>query len=102
MSSRHRRKQNRGGKLSITLIVLMFLVILSIQIVKLYKQEQEYTAQEAVLTEQLENETQRQSDLEAYEEYTKTEDYVKDIAKSKLGLVFNNEIVFKEDEGTDN
>ena len=34
--------------------------------------------------------------LKDYEEYTKSQDYVEDIAKSKLGLLHDNEIVFKE------
>lgn len=107
MSSRHsnhtrNRKQSRGGRLSIILIVLMFLVIMSVQITKLYQKEQDYTARETDLQEQLEEETQRQSDLEAYEEYTKTQEYTEDIAKSKLGLVFDNEIVFKEDKDSGN
>lgn len=98
MSSRRKRTQNRAGKLCISLIVIMFLTVMSVQIVKLYHKDQEYSAREQQLTEELEEETQRQADLEEYEEYTKSREYVEDVAKSRLGLVYDNQIVFKEDK----
>lgn len=94
--SRRRKKNNRAGKLCVTLIVCTLLVVMSVQIVWLYQKNQEYIVQEKNLTEQLEEETQRQENLKDYEEYTKSQDYVEDIAKSKLGLLHDNEIVFKE------
>lgn len=96
MSRRRRKKNNRAGKLCVTVIVCTLLVVMSIQIVRLYQKNQEYIVQEKNLTEQLEEETQRQENLKDYEEYTKSQDYVEDIAKSKLGLLHDNEIVFKE------
>ena len=74
----------------------MLLIVMSIQIVNLNQKNQGYVAQEESLNEQLEGETQRQSELEEYEKYTQTQEYIEDTAKSKLGLVYNNEIVFKE------
>ena len=58
--SRRRKKNNRAGKLCVTLIVCTLLVVMSIQIVRLYQKNQEYIVQEKNLTEQLEEETQRQ------------------------------------------
>ena len=42
-NSRRKRKQKRNGRICISLIAIMFLVIMSVQIVKLYQKEQEYT-----------------------------------------------------------
>ena len=42
------------------------------------------------------NKQPRQKELEAYETYTKSQQYVEDVAKSKLGLLYDNEVVFKE------
>lgn len=83
----------------ISMILLVFVVVMSIQIVKLYEKNQEYVRKQAELELQLEEETARQDELEAYENYTKSSEYVEDIAKSKLGLAYDNEIIFKE---TDN
>lgn len=46
--------------------------------------------------EQLEEETERQGQIEDYEKYIGSKDYIEDTAKSKLGLIYDNEIVFKE------
>lgn len=96
---RRNRKSNRAGTISVSLIVFTLLIVMSIQILKLHQKNEDYIAQEQSLQEQLNEETERQDDLKNYEAYTKTQDYIEDIAKSKLGLVHNNEIVFKE---TDN
>ena len=80
----------------ISMILLVFVVVMSIQIVKLYEKNQEYVKKQAELELQLEEETARQDELEAYENYTKSSEYVEDIAKSKLGLAYDNEIIFKE------
>lgn len=98
MSSRRRKQQNRAGKACISLIVIMFLAVMSVQIVKLYQKDQEYSAREQQLTEELQEETERQADLQEYEEYTKSQEYIEDVAKSRLGLVYDNQIVFKEDK----
>lgn len=98
MSSRHRRKQNRAGKVCISLIIVMFLAVMSVQIVNLYQKREECEAKKAQSERLYEEETQRQADLKEYENYMQSEEAIEDIAKSKLGLVFSNEIVFKEDK----
>ncbi len=100
MSRRRRRnrKSNRTGTVCISLIVFTLLIVMSVQILNLHAKNQEYMSQENNLQQQLEDETERQDDLKDYEAYTKTQDYIEDIAKSKLGLVHNNEIVFKEED----
>ena len=47
-------------------------------------------------SKQMETELSRQQEIEEYEAYTKTQEYVEEIAKSKLGLVYKDEIIFKE------
>lgn len=96
MSRHQKRKKNRAGRASIACIVIFLLAVMSIQILRLYDNNREYIAREKILTEQLENESERQQQIAEYEEYTKSKEYVEDTAKSKLGLVYENEIVFKE------
>ena len=89
------------GKLCVSGIVFMFLIVMSIQIVKLYKEDQTYIAKEKELNEQLEDATEEQQQLADYEQYTQSQQYIEEVAKSKLGLVYNNEIVFKEQDAED-
>lgn len=96
MSRYRKKKKNRAGRLSIACIVIFLLAVMSIQIGRLYDKNQEYARREAELTEQLEDETERRDQIADYEEYIGSKEYVEDTAKSKLGLVYDNEIVFKE------
>ena len=68
---------------------------------KLYKEDQTYIAKEKELNEQLEDATEEQQQLADYEQYTQSQQYIEEVAKSKLGLVYNNEIVFKEQDTED-
>ncbi len=96
--TRRNKYNNRMGKLCITLMVLTLLGVMSVQIVGLYQKDQAYAAQEKDLTERLADETERQADLVEYEKYVHSQEYVEDAAKSKLGMVYDNEIVFKEEK----
>lgn len=93
---RRRKQNNRAGKICISCIVLMLLVVMTIQIAHLYEKNETYAAQEKGLNEQLEDETERQSQLSDYEAYTNSQEYIEDTAKNKLGLIKDNEIIFKE------
>ncbi len=93
-----RRKENPAGRVIITLIVTVFVIVMLMQIVSLYKKNQEYAARQEQLQMELQEADEEQERLRQYEEYTKTPQYIEDVAKSKLGLVYGNEIVFKEEK----
>jgi cell division protein DivIC len=98
MARQKRRKRRSSGTVGITIIVLAFLVVMTIQIINLKAKDAEYEAKESELLQQYEEETQRSSELDDMETYMKSSEYVEDVAKSKLGLVYKNEIIFKEKE----
>lgn len=100
MGAKKRRKtnQNRAGKWCIGLILIAFVGVMSVHTIKLQQKSQEYAKRQAELELQLEQETARQAELEEYEAYTQSPEYVEDIAKSKLGLAYDNEIIFMEVE----
>ena len=93
-----RKKENPAGRVIIALIVTVFVVVMLLQIVNLYQKNQEYAARQEQLQRELQVGDEEQQRLREYEEYTKTPQYIEDIAKSKLGLVYGNEIVFKEEK----
>jgi len=47
------------------------------------------------LKEQIKEETARKAEIKDLEKYVGTDEYVEDVAKDKLGLVHENEIIFK-------
>lgn len=95
---RRHNKQNKTGMVCITMIVLCLLVGISAQIFRLYGKNEAYKVKEKQLTNQLERELERQEEISAYEEYVTTPEYLKELAKTKLGLVNDNEIIFKEEK----
>ena len=50
---------------------------------------------EEALEEAIASEERRAEEIEELEAYTKTKKYVEDVAKEKLGLVYEDEIIFK-------
>ena len=88
---RKSNRNNRAGKICISMILVVFAAAMSVQIVKAYQKDQEQ------LEVQLQDETARQEELQNYQSYTQSQEYVEDIAKSKLGLAYDNEIIFKEE-----
>ena len=41
-------------------------------------------------------ESERADEIESMQQYMQSDQYIEDIAKSKLGLAYDNEIIFKE------
>lgn len=95
MAGKRRKNGNNAGTVSIIFIVLVFVAVMSIQIYKLKEKDKLLSEREENLMQQLTEEVQREEDLKELDLYTKSMEYIKDMA-NKLGLVFENEIIFKE------
>ena len=91
-----RRDDNRVGKICIGIILAVFVAVMTVQINKVYQKDQEKIAEEQELREQLQFELDRQEALKEYQEYTMSTEYIEDIAESKLGLLYENQIIFRE------
>ena len=92
-----RNDDNKAGKTCIKIILIVFMAVMTIQIFKVYQKDQEKIAQQQALEEQLKYEENRKKELEEYEEYIGSIEYVEDMAQSKLGLLYENQIIFRED-----
>lgn len=95
---RQKKRQNRFSMVLVMIAVLMVLVVVSLRSVDLKRKQEYYGAQIEQLERQIEEETQRTAEIEEYEKYTKTRKYVEEVAKDKLGLVYEGEIIFKPEE----
>lgn len=91
-----RRSKRRGGTLSVSIIVIAFLVVMMVQVVQLKQKEAAYAQQKAELEKQYTQESERTDEIQGLEKYMQSDQYIEDIAKSKLGLAYDNEIIFKE------
>lgn len=95
MAAKRKKNGQNAGTMSIVFIVLVFVVVMSIQIYKLKEKDALLKEREENLQQQLTEEMLREEELEELDLYTKSMEYIKDMA-NKLGLVFENEIIFKE------
>lgn len=97
--SRKIREQRRHlGSVVILLIVLAVFGVSAIGSLQLKQRNRSYEAREKALEESIAEEEERAKEIEDLEAYTKTKKYVEDVAKDKLGLVYEDEIIFKADE----
>ncbi|MDY3919262.1 MAG: septum formation initiator family protein [Candidatus Limivivens sp.] len=92
------RESNRLGMLCISLIVCVLLICLSVQSRGLAMKNQAYEEQIAQLHAQIEAETERAKEIEDLEAYMLTDEYIEDVARDKLGLVYEGETIFKPAE----
>jgi len=100
MRSRRRRlrKGMRGHRQSVFAIIAVLVIlvaVVSVNSVTLRAKDKAYRAQEIELAEQIEEEKARSKEIDELEKYVSTNEYVEEVAKAKLGLVHENEIIFK-------
>lgn len=88
-------RQHKRSVIVITAILILLTGTLSVNAVGLYRKNKVYKQQEVELKAQIEEEKARAKEVEEYEVYVKTDEYIKDVAEDKLGLVDPNEIIFK-------
>lgn len=91
---RQKKKENRLGMLMVTITVLMLLIVVSVKSVQLHQKLEANQARIAQLELQLKAEEARTAEIEEYGKYTQTKKYVEEVAKDKLGLVYEDEIIF--------
>lgn len=95
------RKPKKKGHLGVVLVLITLVVFVGLfgyNSLALRQQEQELDAEIAVMNEKLQQEQDRTTELEQFETYTHTKKYAEEIAKEKLGYVYEGEIVFQKDE----
>ena len=89
---------NQLGMLVFALIVLVLLGWLTMESRNLQSRLAVYDARAAELEEQIEDETERTEEIKELKEYMQTDEFAEEVAREKLGLVKENEIVFQEEK----
>ena len=99
-SSRKRARRMRGREkralLVMGLIVGSVGITLTVRGNALNQQIQQNSLKESALEQQLEDETKRREEIQELEQYMQSDEYIEKIAREKLGLLKENEILFRE------
>ena len=82
----------------ISLIVLVLLLSLMVQSRDLKESLAGYETRAEALSQQLEEEQARTEEIKELKEYMQTDEYAEQAAREKLGLVKDNETVFKKQQ----
>lgn len=93
--AKSRAWQHKVSILAISGVIVLLAIIVSVACVPLHKKNNRLKAQEATLEEQLQEQDARAEEIEELEDYVGTDEYVEDVAKEKLGLINENEILFQ-------
>lgn len=93
-----KRRQNRLAMLLVTTVVLMMMLVVTVKSVELREKRAAYRAREEALLQEIELEEARSAEIEEYGKYTQTKKFVEEVAKEKLGLVYDGEIIFKDEK----
>lgn len=102
-NSKKRKKKrkvryNSLGMLAIALVVLVLLGGLMLKSNDLQERLTGYDAKAATLEQQIEDEQNRTEEIDKLKKYMETDEYTEEVAREKLGLVKDNETVFKKQQ----
>ena len=95
---RRKRNENRLGMTMAISAILMITVVVGINSLSLKQKQEKYAAREQELLMLIDEEEARTEEIKELETYTKTKKYAEEVAKDKLGLVYENEIIFQENK----
>lgn len=92
------RWSNRLAIIGITVVVASLAFAVNVKSTSLKQKDQSYQVKEASLIKQKEQEEERAKELEEQRVLVQTKEYIRKIAKERLGLVDPDEIVLKPSE----
>ena len=91
-----RRSQNRFSMFLVSLVVAMIMVAVAARSVGMQQKIDEKRAELQQLELQIAEEEQHALEIEEFGKEVKTKGYIENLAREKLGLVYEGEILFKE------
>ena len=92
-----KRRQNKFGMFLVFLVVSMIGVVVAVRSVDMKATLAENRQREAELQDQIAAEQERAEEIEEMEKYSETLGYTEDVAKEKLGLINEGEIIFRDE-----
>lgn len=89
-------RQRKGTMISLIFIVAFLVMVLMLAGRNVQAQINEGNARISELQQQTEAEEKRTTEIQAMQENMQSDEYKEEIAKEKLGMIKDNEIIFKE------
>ena len=93
-----RKKQNRMSMILITIAVIVLTIVVGYSVYNMKIELDENKEKIESLNKEYAEEEKRKEEIAEYQKYTQTDEFVEDVAREKLGLVHDDEIVFIKEE----
>ncbi len=98
LGSRRQRERKANNRVAVFLVIAFIVCmafVIQARINTVRTKIQAYQQKENMLSEQIREQEERKTYLEAQEIHVKTDEYKIEVAREKLGLVFPDEIIIK-------
>ena len=95
---RRRDAAQRRGKLGISTVIVVLIAVFLLRGHTMDQRNAAYVEELAQLQNKIDAEEARTQDIADLEAYMQTDEYAEQVAKDKLGLVYEDEIIFKPEE----
>lgn len=92
---KNRLRNHKRSVLAISAIIVMLSVVVFAGGMNLRARNEAYIAQEVELQAMIDAEKERSLEIDELKEYVGTDEYIESVAKEKLGLAYENEILFR-------
>lgn len=90
--------QNKIAMASVTFVVGILFIGLMAESSRLEGKVAQYEAKKSEVSAKIKDEEARTKEIDELKKYMQTDEYAKEVARDKLGLVEGNQIIFKEEE----
>ena len=91
-----KRVQNRFSMFLVSLVVVLLLILVQMGSMELQRKIDVKAAEAASLEAQIEAEKERKEEIANFGKEVQTKGYIENVAREKLGLVYEDEILFKQ------
>ena len=92
------RRHNSLSMFLAALVVVILMIAVSVNAMSLNRRLADNRKRAVQLKKEIQTEQQRAADIEEYRRYTSTDAYIEEVAREKLGLIYEGETVFKEEK----
>ena len=96
--NQRKRLRKHFSSIAIAGVVGLMLIFVSVASLSLRVSNANKQERIAELEAQIEAEEERAEEIEEYSKYVQTKKYAEEVAKEKLGLVYEDEIIFKAED----
>lgn len=93
-----RNTHNRTSMILISVVVIVMTIIVGYSVYNLKVELKEKQEKVDTLNTEIANEENRKEEIEEFKNHIETDEFVEDTAREKLGLVYEDEVVFIKEE----